>query len=280
MSTISSSTTSTTAYKVTADTTGTLVLQTGATPTTAVTIDTSQNVGIGTASPTQKLQVHGSSGADVYTRISNTDSTTSSGLLIGLNGNEEGIVRVETNQALIFGTNNTERMRILASGNILSLSGGSTTATGTGIAFPATQSASSDVNTLDDYEEGTWTPVITGTSTAGSATYSTQSGAYVKIGRYVFLQMFVVFTSAHTGTGGTKVGNFPFTISSGFGNGGTITYKTAWVTNGPDFMQGEQTTTFGYLRYDTNTGQADITPNVNIQNTTGFMLSIWYLSDN
>ena len=43
MSTISASTTTTTAYKVTADTTGTLVLQTGATPTTAVTIDGSQN---------------------------------------------------------------------------------------------------------------------------------------------------------------------------------------------------------------------------------------------
>jgi hypothetical protein len=44
MSTISASTTTTTAYKVTADTTGTLVLQTGATPTTALTIDGSQNV--------------------------------------------------------------------------------------------------------------------------------------------------------------------------------------------------------------------------------------------
>ena len=44
MSTISSSTTSTTAYKVTADTTGTLVFQTGATPTTALTIDASQAV--------------------------------------------------------------------------------------------------------------------------------------------------------------------------------------------------------------------------------------------
>jgi len=47
MSTISASTTTTTAYKVAADTTGTLVLQTGATPTTAVTIDGSQNVGVG-----------------------------------------------------------------------------------------------------------------------------------------------------------------------------------------------------------------------------------------
>ena len=52
MSSISASTTSTTGFKVTADTTGTLVLQTGSTPTTAVTIDGSQNVGIGLTPPT------------------------------------------------------------------------------------------------------------------------------------------------------------------------------------------------------------------------------------
>ena len=49
MSTISASTTSTTAYKVTADTTGALVLQTGATPTTAVTISSAQVVTLANA---------------------------------------------------------------------------------------------------------------------------------------------------------------------------------------------------------------------------------------
>ena len=49
MSTISASTTTTTAYKVTADTTGLLMFQTGATPTTAVTIDGSQNFLVGNA---------------------------------------------------------------------------------------------------------------------------------------------------------------------------------------------------------------------------------------
>lgn len=44
MSTISASTTSTTAYKVTADTTGALVIQTGATPTTAMTVSSAQVV--------------------------------------------------------------------------------------------------------------------------------------------------------------------------------------------------------------------------------------------
>src|SRR3990167_5810415 len=51
------------------------------------------------------------------------------------------------------------------------------------IKFPGTQNASSNVNTLDDYEEGTWTPVLT-FATAGdlSVAYSVQVGSYVKIG--------------------------------------------------------------------------------------------------
>jgi Chaperone of endosialidase len=76
MSTISASTTTTTAYKVTADTTGTLVLQTGATPTTAVTVDTSQNVGVGTSSPNTKLEAYTStSGAQGLLTLQQADNT-------------------------------------------------------------------------------------------------------------------------------------------------------------------------------------------------------------
>ena len=65
MSSISASTTSTTGFKVTADTTGTLVLQTGATPTTAVTIDGSQNVGVGVTSPAYRLQFSNGTSATI-----------------------------------------------------------------------------------------------------------------------------------------------------------------------------------------------------------------------
>lgn len=74
MSTISASTTSTTAYKVTADTTGTLVLQTGATPTTAVTIDSSQNVGVGASTMVEKLNV---SASGITSGINLTNTGTS-----------------------------------------------------------------------------------------------------------------------------------------------------------------------------------------------------------
>lgn len=84
----------------------------------------------------------------------------------------------------------------------------------TNLVFPATQVASSGANTLDDYEEGTWTPVLT-FSTPGdvSVTYSTQQGAYTKIGRMVTVQ-FNVITSAFTHTtaaGSVLITGLPFT---------------------------------------------------------------------
>jgi hypothetical protein len=56
----------------------------------------------------------------------------------------------------------------------------------TGITFAATQSASGDANTLDDYEEGTWTPTITGGSNITSLTGV--DGKYVKVGKLVYCE--------------------------------------------------------------------------------------------
>jgi hypothetical protein len=77
-----------------------------------------------------------------------------------------------------------------------------------GITFPATQVASADANTLDDYEEGTWTPAITGGSTAGTTTHVAQNGKYTKIGNMVVASGFVQI-SAMTGTGNLTV-SLPF----------------------------------------------------------------------
>jgi len=67
---------------------------------------------------------------------------------------------------------------------------------GAGVSFPSTQSASSDVNTLDDYKEGTWTPVITAATPGNLAvTYSTQSGKYTKIGNAVTVTFYVATTA-------------------------------------------------------------------------------------
>jgi hypothetical protein len=71
---------------------------------------------------------------------------------------------------------------------------------GAGVTFPATQSASSDANTLDDYEEGTWTPgsVVANNMTSASVT----DGRYTKIGKLVTVSASVTgsITAANTET--------------------------------------------------------------------------------
>ena len=81
---------------------------------------------------------------------------------------------------------------------------------GAGIAFPATQSASSDANTLDDYEEGTWTP----NQGAGLTVVGTFSsvGSYTKIGRMVYVSGGVKSTSTVSFSAvGVVCSNLPFT---------------------------------------------------------------------
>jgi hypothetical protein len=112
---------------------------------------------------------------------------------------------------LTFQTSGTERARFNTTGAFV-LAGGTTTANGIGITFPATQSASSDANTLDDYEEGNWTPTLYGQTTAGTTTYGSQNGYYVKVGRQVTLICNITANSL-TGTGNLLLGGMPFTAS-------------------------------------------------------------------
>jgi hypothetical protein len=68
-------------------------------------------------------------------------------------------------------------------------------------------------NALDDYEEGTFTPVIIGSITTGTATYSSQNGKYTKVGNRVFWEIYIDWTGG-TGTGNLRVSGLPFTISN------------------------------------------------------------------
>lgn len=81
------------------------------------------------------------------------------------------------------------------------------------IKFPATQNPSTDVNTLDDYEEGTFEPTIFGTNSAGVATYVTRVGVYTKIGNVVNFAINLEW-SAHSGTGGFRISGLPFALKT------------------------------------------------------------------
>jgi hypothetical protein len=85
-------------------------------------------------------------------------------------------------------------------------------ASGAGITFPATQSASSDANTLDDYEEGSFTPVWAASS--GSMTMVGQVGRYTKIGRLVTIYLHIITSANNAFSGGVYLTGLPFQSSS------------------------------------------------------------------
>lgn len=77
------------------------------------------------------------------------------------------------------------------------------------IAFPATQNASADANTLDDYEEGTWTPTL-GDGT-NNYTLSIAVGDYVKVGRHCTVSVCTAWTSiGSAGAGQLRILGLPF----------------------------------------------------------------------
>ena len=82
-----------------------------------------------------------------------------------------------------------------------------------GIKFPVTQVPSADPNTLDDYEEGLWTPGFSAETTPPTGiTYSLQDGRYVKVGKIVTASFDVLVASPGSGGNGiVMLTGFPFT---------------------------------------------------------------------
>jgi hypothetical protein len=151
--------------------------------------------------------------------------------------------------------------------------------TGTGITFPATQSASSNANTLDDYEEGSWTPTVTfGGASVGITYNTTYTGAtYTKIGNRVCISGFLLLTNKGSSTGIASIGNLPFTSESG-----TTRYLSATI-GGSAFTFANQfwawigpSTATIRLAQSTEAGATSSLANTDFTNSTEFYFSATY----
>lgn len=131
---------------------------------------------------------------------------------ITLNGTTGITTPAITNNGTLTQTGAATLSSTLQSASTIGVGGATPAASGAGITFPATASASSDANTLDDYEEGTWTPTLGGTTT-----YNGRFGTYTKVGNLVTVLFSLNVNSIGTGTRSTIAG-LPFTpanMSSG-----------------------------------------------------------------
>jgi hypothetical protein len=189
-----------------------------ASTTDATFATTSGNVGVGTASPGNKLTVFLGTNNSTIARI--TGGQIAKGLVISTyasNGNDGGISLASTDALSVF-TASAERVRVAATGDTTLYTGNLVIGTsGKGIDFSATAGTGTS-ELLADYEEGTWTPVVSDASTGGNtATVGTTAGTYTKIGRQVTVRLSLdnITTTGMTAANQLFVQGLPYTAASG-----------------------------------------------------------------
>jgi hypothetical protein len=168
---------------------------TGTAVTERLTITSAGNVGIGTASPTAKLEVVDGNGIGVRIGDISTEPVSQTAVFVGpstsglTGGNGDLVLIPRTSDArnIVFyaGSGTPTLKTTITNDGYLRMAA----STG-GIQFNGDTAAA---NALDDYEEGTWTPGFTLNS--GSVSAYTSSGSYTKIGKVVNLTMRITFTT-------------------------------------------------------------------------------------
>lgn len=187
--------------------------------TDAMVIDSSGNVGIGTSSPGANLDLRGGL------------SNTAGGFQFGMGSSTSSFfgIRLDTSGDVCFDTYKapwTETLKIDRSSGDFQISTGNLVigTAGKGIDFSAT-SGTGTSELLDDYEEGTWTPVVADASSGGNTASGSFSGTYTKVGRIVTVHGYAI----NVNTTGLTSTNQLFIRSLPFNNGTTAKYGTVVV---------------------------------------------------
>ena len=222
---------------------------------TAITIDSNENVGIGITSPLDILHLNDPDDDCVINLDTAQANKNSIVKFSDPDAQGRGMIQYNhTTDSLRTTVAGTERTRIHSDGVL-------TVPAGIALGVAATSNASS--NTLDDYEEGTWTPAFTFDSGTFSGSYAINAGIYTKVGRIVhasftFNTSSVNLSGIDSGTA-VRVGGLPFTSDSTTGNASsTSTLRTQnWNSNANSpvigYMDGN-TNFIRLMRYNGSTG--------------------------
>lgn len=183
---------------------GVRLVSTDYTATTGTTVVLNNACTVGDSVVTESFLV-----SSVLNAIPNTGgSVSASNLAASGTGSSSNFLRGDMAWTSATGTGSVALASLPTFSTTIGVGGATASASGSGISFPATQSASSDANTLDDYEEGTWTP-----SVGGNATYNVQEGQYVKVGQLVYIFFDIAINVLGTGSTST-ISGVPFTAAN------------------------------------------------------------------
>ena len=137
-------------------------------------------------------------------------------------------------------------------------------------------------NTLDDYEEGTWTPGLT---LGGTACTVTSEGNYTKVGRMVTVNMYIAVTNTNSGSGTAHVTSFPFAVADGFSNtsveaSGSVSLWDSWGTAMSFVSIFAQTSQQGELQGLSSSTSSSTNPvtNTHIDSSCNFRASVTYFT--
>ena len=283
------------------------------TPANSFVIDSSGRLGIGTSSPGVKFEVLDSISSTsscvskLFNAYNNFDAnaTTSYPLLFleraGKSGATFGstatfgIARYENAGAAArtrldiqlghgnVATPDTNVMSLLSSGNVgigtaASNANGGVLQLSSGITFPATAVAASDPNTLDDYEEGTWTPTLAFTGGNTGITYdSFTAGNYTKVGRLVVCHGTLKLSSKGSSTGDVRIG-LPITPANVFSNyaASSIAFTAGITYLGTYSIYVEGGNAWALLQSYTTVGAKTLLNDTNLTNAAECTFTITY----
>jgi len=162
-----------------------------------------------------------------------------------LDADGDSSIQASTDDTVVFKTNGSNRWTLNSSGNLFPAS------TSQGIVLGATSDTSA--NRLDDYEEGTWTPGVIGSGTAGSFSGGSVSGNYTKIGNSVAVWFGVTGTQSGA-SGSLTITGLPFTSKSGVEAIGQLMWSSLNVSgsavNFVFYIGGDSTSMVIFQSYD------------------------------
>ena len=182
------------------------------------------NVGIGTDAPASLLHIS-QAAANTTLRIGNNANYDQ---FIYFNGGNDWSFGMDYSDSNAFVLSNastvgTNNRLVFTTAGVIEISQGQ-------LQFPATQIASANANTLDDYEEGTWTMGIAFGGAAVGVTASSNTGTYTKIGRQVTVNGYLALTSKGSSTGDATITGLPFTIANTTGNNSAASLRLDSIT--------------------------------------------------